>query len=76
MSTAACHNAYRSRTDWSGAALFDVDFKRANMYGAMLRGAVLVRCDLRGVNLCSADLSGARFVGCDTSGADLDGASW
>ena len=65
-----------SRTDWTGASLFDVDFKRANMYGAVLRNAVLVRCDLRGVNLCSADLSGARFVGCDTTGVDLDGASW
>lgn len=65
-----------SRTDWSGASLFEVDFKRANMYGAKLAGAVLVRCDLRGVNLCSADLSGARFVGCDTTGVDLDQASW
>jgi uncharacterized protein YjbI with pentapeptide repeats len=65
-----------SRTDWTGAALFDVDFKRANMYGAVLRGAMLVRCDLRGVNLCSADLTGARLVGCDTTGADLEGAQF
>jgi len=65
-----------SRTDWTGAALFDVDFKRANMYGANLRGAVFVRCDLRGANLCSADLTGARLVGCDTTGADLDGATF
>jgi len=64
-----------SRTDWTGAAVFDVDFKRANMYGAVLRGAAFVRCDLRGVNLCSADLTGARFVGCETLGADLDGAT-
>ena len=65
-----------SRTDWTGAALFDVDFKRANLYGAVLRGAVLVRCDLRGVNLCGADLTGARLVGCETTGADLDGATF
>ena len=65
-----------SRTDWTGASLFDVDFKRANMYGANLRSAVLVRCNLRGVNLCSADLSGARLVGCETSGIDLDGATF
>lgn len=64
-----------SRTDFSGAALFDVDFRRANLYGANLRGAMLVRCDLRGVNLCSADLTGARLVGCETAGADLDGAT-
>jgi uncharacterized protein YjbI with pentapeptide repeats len=63
-----------SRTDWTGATLFDVNFNRANMYGAVLRNAVLVRCDLRGVNLCSADLTGARLVGCETTGADLDGA--
>jgi uncharacterized protein YjbI with pentapeptide repeats len=65
-----------SRTDWTGAALFEVDFKRANMYGAVLRGAMFVRCDLRGVNLCSADLTGARFVGCETNGADFDGATF
>ena len=65
-----------SRTDWSGASLFQVDFKRANMYGANLRGAVFVRCDLRGVNLCSADLTGAKFVGCETIGADFDGATF
>jgi uncharacterized protein YjbI with pentapeptide repeats len=64
-----------SRTDWTGAALFDVDFRRANLYGAVLRGAALVRCDLRGVNLCSADLVGARLVVCETTGADLDGAT-
>lgn len=63
-----------SRTDWTGAALFDVDFRRANLYGAVLRGATLVRCNLRGVNLCGADLTAARLVGCDTQGADLDGA--
>jgi len=65
-----------SRTDWTGATLFDVDFKRANLYGATLRGAQLVRCNLKGVNLCSADLTGARLVGCDTHGADLDGATF
>ena len=63
-----------SRTDWTGATLFDVDFKRANMYGANLRGATFVRCDLRGVNLCNADLTGCKLVGCETTGIDLDGA--
>jgi uncharacterized protein YjbI with pentapeptide repeats len=65
-----------SRTDWTGASLFDVDFKRANMYGANLRGATFVRCNLTGVNLCSADLTGAKLVGCETTGIDLDGASF
>jgi uncharacterized protein YjbI with pentapeptide repeats len=65
-----------SRTDWTGAALFDVDFRRANMYGAKLRNAVLVRCNLKGVNLCTADLTGVRLVGCETTGADLDGATF
>ena len=32
-----------SRSDWTGATLIDVDFKRANMYGAVLRGASLLR---------------------------------
>ena len=50
-----------SRTDWTGAALFDVDFRRANLYGATQRDAALVRCNLAGVNLCGADLSGATF---------------
>ncbi len=63
-----------SRCDFTGAALFDVDFRRANMYGAILRDAVLVRCDLRGVSLCSADLRGVRLVGCSAAGADLDDA--
>jgi uncharacterized protein YjbI with pentapeptide repeats len=65
-----------SRTDWTGASLFDVDFRRANLYGATLRNAALVRCNLAGVNLCSADLTGARFVGCETTGVDLDGATY
>jgi hypothetical protein len=64
-----------SRTDWTSAALFDVNFNGANMYGATLRNAVLVRCDLRRVNLCSADLTGVRLVGCETTGVDLDGAT-
>ena len=64
-----------SRTDWTSAVLFEVDFKRANLYGAVLRNATLVRCDLRGANLCGADLLGAKFVGCETTGADLDGAT-
>jgi uncharacterized protein YjbI with pentapeptide repeats len=63
-----------SRTDWTGAALFDVDFQGANLYGAVFRGAALIRCDLSRVNLCSADLTGARLVGCTTTGVDLDGA--
>jgi uncharacterized protein YjbI with pentapeptide repeats len=63
-----------SRCDFTGAALVEVEFRRANLYGAVLGGAVLIRCDLRGVNLCSADLRGARLVGCITDGADLDGA--
>ena len=63
-----------SRTDFTGAALFDVDFRRANLYGAIFREAMLVRCDLRGTNLCNADLRGARLVACDVTGADLDGA--
>jgi len=65
-----------SRTDWSGAALFDVDFRRANLYGATLRNTVLVRCNLKGVNLCTADLTGARLVGCETTGAAFDGATF
>ncbi|HSS02536.1 MAG TPA: pentapeptide repeat-containing protein [Kofleriaceae bacterium] len=65
-----------SRTDWTGAALFDVDFRRANLYGATLRNAALVRCNLTRVNLCGADLTGVRLVGCDTTGADLDGATF
>ena len=65
-----------SRTDFSGAALFDVDFKQANLYGANLKNAMLVRCNLRGANLCMAELAGARLVGCETSGVDLDGATW
>ncbi len=64
-----------SRTDWTGAVLFDVDFRQANMYGANLRGATFVRCDLSRVNLCSADLAGAKLVGCITNGIDLDGAT-
>ena len=64
-----------SRTDWSDATLFDVDFKGANMYGANLRNATLVRCNLARVNLCSADLVGAKLVGCETTGIDLDGAN-
>jgi uncharacterized protein YjbI with pentapeptide repeats len=63
-----------SRCDFTGAALVEVEFRRANMYGAVFANAVLIRCDLRGVNLCSADLRGARLVGCITDGADLDGA--
>ena len=63
-----------SRCDFTGASLIEVDFRRANLYGAVLAGALLVRCDLRGVNLCSADLRGARLVGCVTDGADLDDA--
>jgi uncharacterized protein YjbI with pentapeptide repeats len=63
-----------SRCDLSNAAMIEVDFKRANMYGAVLAGALLIRCDLRGVNLCGADLRGARLVGCTVDGADLDGA--
>lgn len=64
-----------SRTDWTGASVFEVDFKRANMYGANLSGAVFLGCDLRGVNLCNANISGTRFVGCQTNGIDLDGAT-
>ena len=64
-----------SRTDWTGASAFEVDFKLANMYGANLTGAVFIGCDLRGVNLCNANLSGTRFVGCETTGIDLDGAT-
>jgi len=63
-----------SRCDFTGASLVEVDFRRANLYGAVLAGAVLVKCDLRGVNLCNADLRGARLVGCAVDGADLDGA--
>lgn len=63
-----------SRCDFTGAALIEVEFRRANLYGARFDGAVLIRCDLRHVNLCSADLRGARLVGCLTDGADLDGA--
>ena len=65
-----------SRTDWTGAALFDVDFRRANLYGANLSGAALVRCNLSGVNLCGANLRGTRLVGCETTGADFDGATF
>ena len=63
-----------SRTDWTGATLVEVDFRRASLYGAVFAGAQLLRCDLRGVNLCSGDLRGARLVGCQTDGLDLDGA--
>jgi uncharacterized protein YjbI with pentapeptide repeats len=65
-----------SRTDWTDATLVEVDFRQANMYGAVLRNAKLLRCDLRGVNLCNADLTGVRLVGCSTAGLDVDDATW
>ena len=52
----------------------DANGKRANLYGAGLRGANLYGADLRGANLYGADLRGANLYGADLRGANLRGA--
>ena len=47
----------------------------ANLYGAVLRGAVLRGADLYGADLREADLRGAVLYGADLRGANLYGAN-
>ena len=49
--------------------------KRADLWGADLRGANLWRADLRGADLWGADLRGADLRGADLRGANLWGAN-
>ena len=56
--------------DFSGAALCNLTFEKANLRGADFRGA-----DLRNANLRDTDLHGARFDGTDLRGADARGAN-
>jgi len=55
-------------------AVIEAVSKRADLYGADLRGADLYGADLRGANLYGADLRGANLRGANLYGADLCGA--
>src|SRR5690606_18895668 len=54
--------------------LTDADLRRANLWGANLRGAVLTDADLRRANLWGANLRGAVLTDADLRGAVLTDA--
>lgn len=57
------------RRDFAG-----VDFRKANLKGADLRGAFLIAADFRGVNLDGADFIGSDMRDADFRGANLTGS--
>ncbi len=62
------------RANLYGAGLRGADLRGAGLRGAGLRGANLYGADLRGADLYGADLRGADLYGANLRGADLRGA--
>jgi uncharacterized protein YjbI with pentapeptide repeats len=61
--------------DLSGAVLYGVDLRRAELGGANLTGASLDGASLNRANLSGANLSGAALGGTDFREANLTGAN-
>lgn len=67
-------NGYNfSYTNFTGAKLQRVHFRRANFHQAILAGADLTGAHLEGANFCRTDLYETNFSGAHMTGANLQG---